>query len=103
MLLPRPWYKGRVVLIGDAVHATTPHLAAGALIGVEDAVVLADELQKGTSIDGALSAFQDRRFERCRMVVENSGRLGEIEVTGGSQEEHGSIMRQSMMALAQPI
>ncbi len=30
LLLPRPWSKGRIVLIGDAVHATTPHLASGA-------------------------------------------------------------------------
>jgi hypothetical protein len=33
-----------VVLIGDAVHATTPHMAAGAMIGMEDAMVLAEEL-----------------------------------------------------------
>ncbi|MGG2305041.1 2-polyprenyl-6-methoxyphenol hydroxylase, partial [Salmonella enterica] len=25
-LLPDPWYRGRVVLIGDAAHATTPHM-----------------------------------------------------------------------------
>ena len=33
LLMPRPWSKGRVVLIGDTVHATTPHLASGACIG----------------------------------------------------------------------
>ena len=51
----------------------------------------------------ALETFQSRRWERCRMVVENSLRLGEIEMTGGSKEEHAQIMRDSMMALAQPI
>lgn len=64
MLLPRPWYRGRVVLIGDAVHATTPHLAAGACIGIEDAMVLAEELTRGTDIESALSAFEARRWER---------------------------------------
>lgn len=103
MLLPRPWYRGRVVLIGDAVHATTPHLAAGACIGIEDAMVLAEELTQGTDIEGALSAFEARRWERCRMVVENSGRLAEIEIHGGSREEHASIMKASMKTLAEAI
>lgn len=103
LLLQRPWFQGRVVLIGDAVHATTPHLASGACIGIEDALVVVDELGRNDDIGQALQAFQDRRWERCRMVVENSFRLGEIEIEGGSREEHAQIMRESMMALAQPI
>lgn len=103
LLMPRPWFSGRVVLIGDTVHATTPHLASGACIGIEDALVLAEELARANTVDTALAAFEDRRWERCRMVVQNSARLGEIEVTGGDKEEHGRIMRDSLMALAQPI
>lgn len=103
LLVPRPWYRGRVVLIGDAVHATTPHLAAGAGIGIEDAIVLADELGAADTATRALEAFQKRRWDRCRMVVENSGRLGEIEATGGDQQEHARIMRDSLIALAEPI
>lgn len=103
LLMPRPWSSGRVVLIGDAVHATTPHLASGACIGIEDALVLADELASNNQVPAALAAFEERRWERCRMVVENSARLGEIEITGGDKEEHSRIMRESLMALAQPI
>jgi 2-polyprenyl-6-methoxyphenol hydroxylase-like FAD-dependent oxidoreductase len=103
MLLPRPWFANRVVLIGDAVHATTPHLAAGACIGIEDAMVLAEELSAGAALTPALSAFEERRYERCRMVVENSGRLADIEIEGGSREEHASIMQVSMKTLAGPI
>jgi 2-polyprenyl-6-methoxyphenol hydroxylase-like FAD-dependent oxidoreductase len=103
LLMPRPWSKGRVVLIGDTVHATTPHLASGACIGIEDALVLAEELGRVADVSGALAAFEARRWERCRMVVENSGRLGEIEIAGGDKEEHAHIMRTSLMALAQPI
>jgi 2-polyprenyl-6-methoxyphenol hydroxylase-like FAD-dependent oxidoreductase len=103
MLLPRPWFTGRVVLIGDAVHATTPHLASGACIGIEDGLVLAEELARAGSVAEGLEAFQARRWERCRMVVENSGRLGEIEIEGGDKEEHARVMRESMMALTQPI
>ncbi|HWW69743.1 MAG TPA: FAD-dependent oxidoreductase, partial [Duganella sp.] len=103
LLLPHPWYRGRVVLIGDAVHATTPHLASGACIGIEDGLVVADELGRAASVDEALRRFQERRYERCRMVVDNSDRLGEIEINGGDKQEHAAIMRASMMALAEPI
>ena len=103
LLMPQPWFRGRVVLIGDTVHATTPHLASGACIGIEDALVLAEELGRTADVDAALQAFQHRRWDRCRMVVENSARLGEIELTGGDQDEHARIIRDSMMSLAQPI
>jgi len=103
LLMPRPWSTGRVVLIGDAVHATTPHLASGACIGIEDALVLAEEIGRSATVAAALAAFEARRWERCRMVVENSARLGEIEIAGGDKEEHARIMRESLMALAQPI
>ena len=103
LLMQRPWSRGRVVLIGDTVHATTPHLASGACIGIEDALVLAEEIARVSRIDDALAAFEARRWERCRMVVENSARLGEIEIAGGDKDEHARIMRESLMALAQPI
>ena len=103
MMLPRPWTRGKVVLIGDAVHATTPHMAAGALMGMEDGVVLAEELAARPTLTEAFAAFEERRFERCRMVVENSGRLAEIEITGGDHAEHARIMGQTLGALAQPI
>ncbi|MBA2960488.1 MULTISPECIES: FAD-dependent oxidoreductase [Ramlibacter] len=103
VLLPQPWHVGRVVLIGDAVHATTPHLASGACIGIEDGLVLAEEVGWQGSVPAAIAAFEQRRWERCRMVVENSMRLGVIEMEGGSKEEHAQIMRDSLMALAQPI
>ncbi|HEY4804839.1 MAG TPA: FAD-dependent oxidoreductase [Paraburkholderia sp.] len=103
MLMPQPWYSGRVVLVGDAVHATTPHMAAGAGIGLEDAIVLAEELGRASTVEAALQAFGARRWERCRMVVENSGRLGEIEIAGGDKAEHARIMHETHMSLAQPI
>lgn len=103
LLLPRPWSKGRVVLIGDAVHATIPHLASGACIGIEDAIVLAEELERASDVERGLQAFEARRWERCRMVVENSVRLGQIEIAGGDPGEHARIMRESMIALAAPI
>jgi 2-polyprenyl-6-methoxyphenol hydroxylase-like FAD-dependent oxidoreductase len=99
VLLEAPWHLGRTVLIGDAVHATTPHLASGAGIGVEDAIVLAQELNKTEDVDSALCAFTARRFERCKMVVNNSLRLGEIERVGGSKDEHSQLMRHTIQML----
>lgn len=103
LLLPRPWHRGRVVLIGDAAHSTTPHLASGAAIAVEDALVLAEELGNSSAVEQALESFTQRRFERCRIVVENSVRLGDIERSGGSSSEHERLMRDSVGALLAPI
>jgi 2-polyprenyl-6-methoxyphenol hydroxylase-like FAD-dependent oxidoreductase len=103
LLVPLPWHRGRVVLIGDAVHATTPHLAAGAGMGLEDAIVLAEELDAHVDTERALSSFERRRWERCRMVVENSARLGVLETTAGAEREFTELQAASYRALAQPI
>jgi 2-polyprenyl-6-methoxyphenol hydroxylase-like FAD-dependent oxidoreductase len=103
LLLAPPWHHGSIVLVGDAAHATTPHLASGAALGMEDAIVLVEELEKASSIELAATAFTARRFERCRMVVDNSLRLGEIEMAGENSAEHAQIMRDSMIGLLAPI
>ena len=103
LLLAAPWYRGRVVLIGDAAHATTPHLASGAGMAIEDGVVLAEELRSQPTLEQALQHFMSRRFERCRLVVENSVRLGQIEMSRGSPMEHTRLMSESLGALRQPI
>jgi 2-polyprenyl-6-methoxyphenol hydroxylase-like FAD-dependent oxidoreductase len=102
ILAPKPWYRGRVVLIGDAAHAATPHLASGAGMAIEDGIVLADELRKD-DVEAALPRFMERRFERSRLVVQNSIKLGEIEMNHGSPQEHGHLMAESMQALRQPM
>jgi len=81
MLVTGPWSKGRVGLLGDAVHATTPHLGQGAGMAVEDAIVLAEELDRAASVEAALLAYRERRFERCAYIVNSSlaickGQLG---------------------------
>jgi 2-polyprenyl-6-methoxyphenol hydroxylase-like FAD-dependent oxidoreductase len=103
LLMPPPWHRGRVLLIGDAAHATTPHLASGAGLAVEDALVLADLLASDRALDEALMRFTARRYERCRMVVENSVRLGELEMRHAPASEHADLQRASMRALNEPI
>jgi 2-polyprenyl-6-methoxyphenol hydroxylase-like FAD-dependent oxidoreductase len=99
LLLDPPWYRGRVVLIGDAAHATTPHMGYGAGLAVEDAIVLTEYLAEDTALEEALGKFMDRRFERCRIVVEGSARLGEIEMQRAGPDEH----RRTMMAITETI
>lgn len=103
LMMSGPWHTGRVVLLGDTVHATTPHLAMGAGIAVEGAVVLAEELSRCHSLEGALLAYTGRRYDRANLVVSSSMRLGEIEQHGGSRDEHYQIMSHAMHELTLPI
>ncbi len=68
----RPWSSGRVVVVGDAAHATTPFMGQGASMALEDAIVLADVLKgagaSGPSIEGRLGRFEERRHPRVDVV-----------------------------------
>jgi 2-polyprenyl-6-methoxyphenol hydroxylase-like FAD-dependent oxidoreductase len=80
ILVPSPWYRGRVLLIGDAAHTTTPHHAQGAAMAVEDAVVLSELLAQSDDVPVVLDRFMERRWERCKLVVEASLQVGEWEL-----------------------
>jgi len=104
ILLPSPWYKGRILLIGDAAHATTPHLANGAAMAIEDAVVLSDLLVSDAPVSQVLEEFMHRRYERCRMVVENSLQLVEWEKESLAPDARfDELIGRSVMALAEPV
>ncbi|MES2944210.1 MAG: FAD-dependent oxidoreductase [Pseudomonadota bacterium] len=102
-LLPRPWEKGRVMLIGDAAHPTTPQLASGAGMAVEDALVLGEEIARNASIEQAFAGFMDRRYERCRLVVENSLEIGRREQARAPLQQQAELVEQSLRILAEPI
>ena len=103
-LLPPPWYRGRVAVIGDAAHTTTPHLATGAGIAIEDAVVLAELLATDGELPALLDRFMARRFDRCRLVVETAVKLGEMEKdTSIPIQAHFDLMSATFRKLAEPI
>ena len=79
LFVPAPWHKNRVILIGDSVHATIPQLGQGAALALEDAVVLAELLQSETDVQAVFQKFMDRRLARCKMVVDVSVQIGEME------------------------
>lgn len=103
LLLPSPWFQGNVLLIGDAAHATTPHSAYGCGLAVEDAVVLAELLEEAPPVPDLLSRFMERRFERCRIVVEGSVKLGDLEMAHAPMSEHQAVNAAIGKAIAQPI
>ena len=72
------WVQGRVVLIGDAAHATSPNMAQGASMALEDALVLARMLATRRSPAEALSAFSERRRARIRWVRQRTHRRDRI-------------------------
>lgn len=102
ILQPEPWAVGRVVLLGDAAHATTPHLASGAGMAVEDGLVLGDELDvPDRPVEESLLAYSARRYPRCRHVVETSVAVGKLQLEGGSAEQVGRLIGEGLHALAE--
>jgi 2-polyprenyl-6-methoxyphenol hydroxylase-like FAD-dependent oxidoreductase len=102
LIMPAPWYRGRAVLIGDAAHTTTPHMAAGALIAIQDAVVLLDELLHAASIASALEGFMARRYERCKLLVDACRQVGEWQKSGQVRTpEAARLQAEVMVALGE--
>ncbi|WP_020601615.1 FAD-dependent monooxygenase [Spirosoma spitsbergense] len=69
---------GRVLLLGDAAHATTPNMGQGACQAIEDAVVLADELARGQLVEEAFAGFERRRLARTHYITTTSRRIGQV-------------------------
>jgi 2-polyprenyl-6-methoxyphenol hydroxylase-like FAD-dependent oxidoreductase len=72
--LPR-WSNGRVVLVGDAAHATTPGVGQGAAQAIEDAVVLTERLAGGRDLATALGEYEQIRRPRAETVLKLSRRV----------------------------
>lgn len=97
-----PWHKGRVALLGDAVHASTPHLAQGAGMAIEDALVLADELSKAPP-EEAFTAYRARRFERVAHVAKKSILIGEMQMGKIPPFDVGALTGQTIKMMCEPI
>ncbi|KQI68807.1 2-polyprenyl-6-methoxyphenol hydroxylase [Loktanella sp. 3ANDIMAR09] len=103
IMLDGDWHKGRIGLIGDAVHASTPHLAQGAGMAIEDGLVLADELTKAKSVDEAFAAYRARRMPRVAHVAKNSVRIGEMQMGKIPPFNVGELTGQTIGLMCQPI
>jgi len=103
VIAPAPWWRGRVLLIGDAAHASTAHLGAGGGMAIEDAVVLGELLAARLDPDEMLRSFMTRRYDRCMLVARNSHMLGEVEQGKVSGVDPGRIAGEVFATLAEPI
>jgi 2-polyprenyl-6-methoxyphenol hydroxylase-like FAD-dependent oxidoreductase len=103
LLVPKPWHRGHVVLVGDAAHATSPHVGQGGAMAIEDAIVLAEEVTSG-EIDAALDRYVERRHARCREIWEISRQIArwEIEHTPPPEADFVGLTMRSVQVTAAP-
>jgi len=71
------WHTGRVVLVGDAAHASSPMMGQGGCMAMEDACVLAEELRAAATVESALASYASRRKARVEWVQHQSMAVGE--------------------------
>jgi 2-polyprenyl-6-methoxyphenol hydroxylase-like FAD-dependent oxidoreductase len=74
-IVPGPWNRGRVVLIGDAAHSCPPNLAQGAAQALEDAAVLAELVLAREALEDVWPDFMARRYDRAKTVVDSCVQL----------------------------
>jgi FAD-dependent urate hydroxylase len=84
------WHRGRVVLVGDAAHASSPMMGQGGCMAMEDACVLAEELSATVTVDSALETYVRRRKPRAKWVQQQSMALAEI-LTGSSAVRNATL------------
>lgn len=89
------WHRGRVVLIGDAAHATSPSSGQGASLALEDAVVLARCLRDAPSHREAFRRYESERRERAERVVAYARRISDSKAAGPV----GRIVRDALLPI----
>jgi 2-polyprenyl-6-methoxyphenol hydroxylase-like FAD-dependent oxidoreductase len=103
ILMPAPWNRGRVVLVGDSAHAMTAHIAQGAALAIEDAVVISEELKANDNLETALANYNTRRFDRVSQLVGMSRQICEWERNHDTTADITAMTIASMKLAAQPI
>jgi 2-polyprenyl-6-methoxyphenol hydroxylase-like FAD-dependent oxidoreductase len=102
ILVPAPWNRGRVVLVGDSAHAMTAHIAQGAAMCMEDAVVLGEELANTGDVAQALARYSERRFGRTKQFVDISLQFAQWEREHVPDADVEGLTRKSFEIAAQP-
>lgn len=103
LFLEGDWHKGRVVLLGDAAHATTPHLGQGAGMAIEDSIVIAEEIGRQGNVEAAFTAYRGRRYDRCKYIVDSSVAICRGQLGVGPRVEQAVATKAMFERIAQPI
>jgi len=72
------WHRGRVCLLGDAGHATTPNMGQGAAQGMVDAYHFSKSLSQDPNPENAYAHFEKSRRAKVDYIVDNSWRMGKL-------------------------
>lgn len=94
------WKNGRITLLGDAAHPTTPNLGQGAAMGIESAYVLAECLHRYGDTDTAFQQYERLRKKRTRFITETSWRLGKL---ANIRNEAAIRFRDGVMRITPPF
>jgi 2-polyprenyl-6-methoxyphenol hydroxylase-like FAD-dependent oxidoreductase len=86
------WHSGRVILVGDAAHASSPMMGQGGCMAMEDACTLAKELSAAATVESALATYVSRRKPRVEWVQHQSMALAE-NLTGGPSAVRNAALR----------
>jgi 2-polyprenyl-6-methoxyphenol hydroxylase-like FAD-dependent oxidoreductase len=87
LMVPDPWYRGRVLIAGDAAHACPPHMTQGAGMAMEDGIVLAECVTTNAPVEAQLREFMDRRYERTAFVQRFSRQMLAAEQAIRTEEQ----------------
>ena len=102
-VVPAPWNRGRVVVIGDAAHSCPPTIAQGAAQALEDALVLTELLTGRDAVDAALwDEFHARRLPRAQAVVEASVQLGRWQLEHNQEADAPGLIFGIAHRMAEP-
>jgi len=103
IMVPAPWHKGRVIALGEVVHAVPPLIAQGAAQCVEDSLILAEYVTQEGDLEEQFQAFYERRIPRIQGVVDASMQLAEWERNPGTPgADPGRVMAEALLALVPP-
>jgi 2-polyprenyl-6-methoxyphenol hydroxylase-like FAD-dependent oxidoreductase len=86
VMVPYPWHRGRVMIMGDAAHAMTPYLGSGAAMAIEDGVVFAQLLQGDDTLYDVQTKFMARRYPRVKTVWDISLQMMHEEFDSATPE-----------------
>ncbi|MCS3695166.1 2-polyprenyl-6-methoxyphenol hydroxylase-like FAD-dependent oxidoreductase [Bradyrhizobium elkanii] len=104
LMMPAPWHRGRVVLLGDSAHSLTPQMTSGGGMAIEDALVLAQELRRSRDLETALAGYCVRREERVKRIYDIGYAIcNEERNPMHSREYQIGLLREGYAFLSAPV